>query len=277
MENINYYSNAQKDNRESRTFDQIKQSLEKIQRILVNYNIQIYICGGIVPYLLLNQNSNRLHDDIDVIARLEDMPKLREIFKKEGLYNPKWDSTKKVEDNLDYGFEMMIENVPVGIYPFTYQDGILTQYSYDPYNTRCKIKEVELLELSDYIVTYQSADRKIYDTMSLEYIYKSKISANRPKDIIDAKKIEETRILRPNVLNRIQDYKEVQNEKAKDINRKIELQELEKMKTNLVETKGKTKILTNNQGFADALILSILVGFAAGIIFMMAYQIIVTT
>ena len=276
MENINYYSNAKKDNRESRTYEQIKKALEKVQKILINYNIQLYICGGIVPYILLNQNSNRLHDDIDSVVRLEDMEKLREIFKKEGLYIEKWDSKKNVEDGNDYGFEIMIEEVPVGIYPYTYQDNLLTQYSYDSYNKRCKIKKINLINLSDYLLTYQAVGGKIYDTMSLEYIYKSKINANRPKDLIDIKKIEETNILRTDVINRIQNYEEIQNETAQEINRKIELQELEQMKQKLVETKGTSKILTNNQGFTDALILSILTGFAAGIIFMMAYQIIVS-
>ena len=44
--------------------------------------------------------------------------------------------------------------------------------------------------------------------MSLEYIKLTKYKANRPKDIMDSKKIEETGLLRQEVLKRIQMYTE---------------------------------------------------------------------
>ena len=36
--------------------------------------------GGIVPYLLLDEDSGRLHDDIDTICKLEDVEKLRKAI-----------------------------------------------------------------------------------------------------------------------------------------------------------------------------------------------------
>lgn len=206
--------NNNKDNRNSRTFKELKNALKKVQKILENSKIKIYIAGGSVPYLLLNQDSNRLHDDIDTICHLEDISKLREIFKKEGLYISEWDSITYAKDKKDYGFEMKIDGVPFGIFPFTYQDGEILQYSYDPYNKQCKIKTIPLKQLSDYIMCYKSIDGTTYDTMSLEYIKITKDNAKRNKDIIDSKKINETNLLRQDVLNRIKMYQEIQKIEA---------------------------------------------------------------
>lgn len=203
-----YYPNAKKDNRESRTFSQIKEVINRIQKLLEENGLNIYISGGTVPYLLLNEDSNRLHDDVDTICKLEDIESLRELFKKEGLYKPEWDSKNYSRDGKDYGFEMEIDGVPFGIYPFNYKNGTVTQYSFDPYNKMCKTKTIPIEQLTDYICTYESRDGKRYDTMSLEYIKLSKDNARRPKDIADSKKISEYGI-RNDVMSRITMYKEV--------------------------------------------------------------------
>ena len=67
-------------------------------------------------------------------------------------------------------------------------------------------------ELSDYVMTYRGLDGKTYDTMSLEYIKLSKDNAGREKDIIDSKKIEETKLLRNDVMNRISMFNEIKNQ-----------------------------------------------------------------
>ncbi|MDD2518655.1 MAG: hypothetical protein PHG18_02065 [Bacilli bacterium] len=212
------------DERNSKTFEQIKSTQERVQQLLEATGLKIYISGGSVPYLLLNQNSNRLHDDIDTVCKLEDMQKLRELFKNEGLYNQEWDSMTYAKDGKDYGFEMIIDGVPFGIYPFNYENGQLTQYSYDPYNKQCKIKTLPLQELSDYIMTYRGLDGKMYDTMSLEFIKMTKDNAGREKDIIDSKKISETGLLRLEILNRINMFTETQKlEVGKLKSNKIEL------------------------------------------------------
>lgn len=220
LANMNYYENAEADKRESCTFEEIKHTQQKVQEILNRNNLKIYIAGGSVPYLLQNQDSGRLHDDIDTICKMEDMDKLREVFKKEGLYKEDWDSKTVAYDGQDYGFEMKIDGVPFGIYPFVYneENKIVTQYSFDPYNKSCKTKNIPMQELTDYIMSYKGLDGKVYDTMSVEYIKLTKDAAGRPKDIADSKKIEETKLLRPDVFDRIQMYVEV---KKKLINRKL--------------------------------------------------------
>lgn len=218
---VNYQKNQiltndlpKKEERDNQTFAGIRNAYQKFQQLLASNETKVYLAGGVVPYLLLNQDSNRLHDDMDTIARMEDMMKLRFLAQQAGWYHPSWDSLNVTQDGQDYGFEIKIDGVPVGIYPFTYEDGLLTQYSYDPYNTACKIKEMPLHELSDYVTTYPSKDGKVYDMMSLEYIKKSKEKVNRQKDIQDIMKIEETGLLRKEVEERIFPPREVQNQFA---------------------------------------------------------------
>lgn len=222
---VNYQKNQvltndlpKEDGRDSQTFAGIRNVYQKVQQLLASNETKVYLAGGVVPYLLLNQDSNRLHDDMDTVARMEDMPKLRLLFQQAGWYDPSWDSLNIAQDGQDYGFEVKIDGVPVGIYPFTYEDGLLTQYTYDPYNTACKIKEMPLHELSDYVTTYPSKDGKVYDMMSLEYIKKSKEKVNRQKDIQDVVKIEETGLLRKEVEDRIFPPREIQNKKAQSLN-----------------------------------------------------------
>ena len=218
---VNYQKNQiltndlpKKEERDNQTFAGIRNAYRQFQQLLASNETKVYLAGGVVPYLLLNQDSNRLHDDMDTIARMEDMMKLRFLAQQAGWYHPSWDSLNVTQDGQDYGFEIKIDGVPVGIYPFTYEDGLLTQYSYDPYNTACKIKEMPLHELSDYVTTYPSKDGKVYDMMSLEYIKKSKEKVNRQKDIQDIMKIEETGLLRKEVEERIFPPREVQNQFA---------------------------------------------------------------
>ena len=208
-----YYSNVAEDERESRTFTQIKEVQLKVQKLLDQYGLKIFIAGGSVPYLLTNEDSGRLHDDIDTICRIEDIDKLRQVFINAGLYNPEWDSKAFSSDGEDYGFEMKIDGVPFGIFPFIYdeENKIITQYSADQYNQTRKTKTIPVAEITDYIMTYRGRDGKDYNTMSLEYIKLTKDNAQRPKDIVDSKKIEETGLLRPDVLNRIQMYTEYIN------------------------------------------------------------------
>lgn len=204
-------------NRESRNYKQIKSAYEKLRNSLEDEKVKVYIAGGIVPYLLLNQESSRLHDDIDTIVAMEDMSSLRRILKKLGVYNSDWDSKTFAKDGIDYGFEIIINGVPIGISPFIYENKKVVQYTYDPYTTQCKIKELEVENLGDYIMTYPGIDGRQYDTMSMEYIKFSKEQAGRPKDIVDLKKIDNYRI-RQYVYNRLQMFKQIQDIKAEDLN-----------------------------------------------------------
>lgn len=202
--NLNELIQDNQEVRENIPFQKIKEALELLQSTLEDSKDDLYISGGIVPYIIANEDSERLHDDIDTICNIEDISKLREILNQTEFYKPEWDSLNVSTDGNDYGFEIQINNVPVGIYPFVYEDKQLTQYTYDPYTCQCKVKSFELEKISDYIQSYTSKDGKTYNTMSLEYIKKSKDMVGRPKDIIDSKKIEELGLIREDVMQRIE-------------------------------------------------------------------------
>ena len=194
------------------TYSRATAALDKVLRMLGKDSFRIFIAGGLVSYLLLNEDSNRLHSDIDTICWAEDMDKLRNIFKAYGLYKDEWDSINYVTNGNDYGFEIVVDGVPLGIYPFTYENGVLIQFSYDPNSKKGKIKEIQLEKISDYIMSYKAVNGQVYNTMSLEYIKMTKDKAHREKDVQDLAKISKTGLLRDDVLNRIQMYKEIKNE-----------------------------------------------------------------
>lgn len=189
--------------RDSRTFAEVRRAYDHVQHMADEADSKLYVSGGSVPYLILNQDSGRLHDDLDTVCDVADMGKLRQAFQQAGVYDPSWDSLTYARDGLDYGFEAVVDGVPVGIYPFSFVDGRLTQYSYDPYSHQCKTKEFSLRELSDYVTSYETADGQTCHAMSLEYVKLTKDRAGRDKDIQDSAKIVETDLLRPEVLARI--------------------------------------------------------------------------
>lgn len=203
LERLKGYTQDNQNARDNITFSQIKEALEILRSILKDSKDDIYISGGIVPYIIANQDSGRLHDDIDTICNIENISKLREILKQTDFYKPEWDSLNVSKDGNDYGFEIQIEGVPIGIYPFVYKDKQLTQYTYDPYTYQCKVKSFELQEISDYVQSYTSREGKTYNTMSLEYIKRSKDMVGRPKDIRDSRKIDELGLIRPDIIQRI--------------------------------------------------------------------------
>ena len=178
-------------NREAQNFEDIKKALSKLQTLTRFLDAPMYISGGIVPYLLLGQDSGRLHDDIDTIVDLKDIHELRKVFKDTPYYNADWDSLNHVQDGNDYGFELNVDGVPVGIYPFIDDDDTILQYTYDPYTHECKIKRIPEKKKENYVKTYTSTTGEVYTTMSLEYIKKSKDIAGRGKDIKDSAKIDE--------------------------------------------------------------------------------------
>lgn len=213
--NLKDYSSFKENERERCTCS----SLKEAYKIIRAKRTVPYLAGGITPYILLDQESDRLHDDLDMVCDIKDIDKLRNIYKKTPFYNKEYDS-KELLDDGDYGFELNINGVPVGIYPFKYdQDSKeLLQYSYDPYTKECKIKEMPVEDLNNYITTYKGKDNKEYKTMHLEYIKKSKDLALRPKDIIDSYKIEEfgyDKKLYKNIMM----FKQIQNTKVEDLNK----------------------------------------------------------
>ena len=173
---------------ENKTFYELQKTLIKLQNILGNNFEKLYLAGSIVPYLLLETDSGRLHEDIDTICFEEDINHLREIFKLTPYYSEKWDSI--YYNTEDCGFEIQIDGVPISISRATYTDKELKIFDFNPFTNQCTCKIMQTDEISDYFINYFGIDNKLYKCMTLEYIKKTKDGLKRPKDIIDSMVIE---------------------------------------------------------------------------------------
>jgi hypothetical protein len=212
-----------KNDKNSRPFSQIKNAIDKVNAILSKHRLKVYISGGAVPYLLLNTDSNRLHNDIDSVCHLSQMSMIRKTLTAEGLYIPQWDSLNNAKDGIDYGFEIRVDGVPFGVFPYTIDpDGLITQYSYNPFTTECKVKILKVQKLSDYVMSYKSKSGRIYSTVSLEYIKKTKDYSGRAKDRHDSEVIKKIGLVRNDVYERVEMYQEIQKLKGKSLRKKKE-------------------------------------------------------
>ena len=173
---------------ENKTFYELQKTLIKFQNILGNNFEKLYLTGGIVPYLLLDTDSGRLHEDIDTICFEEDINHLREIFKLTPYYSEKWDSI--YYDTEDCGFEIQIDGVPISISKAMYADDELKIYSFNPFTNQCTYQIIQTDEISDYFINYFGVDNKLYKCTTLEYIKKTKDKLRRPKDVVDSMVIE---------------------------------------------------------------------------------------
>ena len=171
------------------TYEQILETYRKIEKM--NKTVaKLYLSGGIVPYALLNEDSNRKHSNLDLICSKDDIKMIREIFRKKNLYEPKRDSLTYTINNIDYGFQVVIDKIKVNVSVFEEKDDGIVEYSFDCKKRIGRIKNIAA-KLNDYIVPYVSADNKKYMTMSLEFIIADKLLLNREKDKKDIEKIQE--------------------------------------------------------------------------------------
>lgn len=152
--------------------------------------VKLYLTGGIVPYLLLGEESNRKHSNLNLLCNKNDMRVIREVFRNKKLYEPKRDSLTYTINNIDYGFQVVVNSVKVDISVFEEKDDGIIEYSFDCHNRIGKIKRIAA-KLSDYIMPYYSSDNKKYMTKALEFIIADKLLLNREKDRQDIMKIQE--------------------------------------------------------------------------------------
>lgn len=175
--------------KEEFSFDDLMKTYKKIEK-MNKTKAKLYLSGGLVPYVLLNEKSERKHMDLDLLCQKEDIRMIREVFRNNDLYEPKKDSLTYTVNGIDYGFEVIIDKVKVNISVFEEkEDGIVEYY----FNSKTKIGRIKNInaKLNDYIVPYVSSDNKKYLTKSLELIIADKLILNRSKDKKDIEKIQE--------------------------------------------------------------------------------------
>ena len=184
------HATKKKKAKEQTSFSDIKKTINVLRNKFNANGLKLYISGGTVPYLISGEDSNRKHGDIDTVCQLEDMNLIRQVLKDNKMYVEEDDSMTQTVNGRDFGLETIINGVRVGIYPFLKTNYGVIQYSYDSENKYCKSIKVALESLDDFVTTYQGADKSFYDTMTLEFIRKTKEAVGREKDIYDIAKID---------------------------------------------------------------------------------------
>lgn len=185
------------------SYQQLIDVYKKIEK-MNKTTAKLYLCGGIVPYILLNEDSNRKHNSLDLLCNKKDAKMIRELFRKKDLYEPKRDSLTYTVNNIDYGFQVVVDKVKVNIFVFEETEdkkGII-EYNFDCKRRIGRIKNINV-KLSDYIVPYVSSDNQKYMTESLECIIGDKLLLNRDKDKKDIEKIQECNGISTEKINKL--------------------------------------------------------------------------
>ena len=151
---------------------------------------KLYLAGGVVPYLLLNEENGRNHENLDLLCSKQDIRMIREVFRKNDLYEPKRDSLTYTVNDIDYGFQVVIDKIKINIAVFEEKNNGIVEYSFDCHNRIGRIKNINA-KLNDYILPYVAADNKKYTTLSLELLIANKLLLGRDKDKKDIEKIKE--------------------------------------------------------------------------------------
>ena len=154
-------------------FNFVKKCIEEILELDVDNKLVVSSC--IVPYLILNLSSNREHENIDFLCELKDIEYLRDYFLNELNFKLLGDSLNN--NKGDYGFVIEYKGVPVGIYPYYFEDGKVYEKNYYYYSNDQFIRVIKNINTSSFVF-----ERDNIKYQSLEVIIKKKFQQNRSKD-----------------------------------------------------------------------------------------------
>lgn len=171
------------------TYEDIMKVYDKVIK-LNKTRAELYLMGGIVPYVLLNDSTGRRHESLDLLCDKKDIEQLRELFRKEDLYDPKRDSLTYTVNNIDYGFQVIVDKVKVNIFTFEETDKGIVEYTFDCKKKIGRIKNIASKK-SEYIMPYVTSDNKKIFTVALEFVVADKLLTNRDKDKVDIEKVKE--------------------------------------------------------------------------------------
>ena len=158
-------SKKEKEESKGYTYSQATDVYKTLLKSFEDTGVDLYLGGGLVPYILMNEDSKRLHGDVDIVCSMNDMSKIRRRLKETAVYNAEGDSINYATDGVDYGLEFSLNGVSIGIYPFEYENGKITQYSWNSEKKLGKVKEIKLSALDNYVTEYESKDGNIYKTL----------------------------------------------------------------------------------------------------------------
>ena len=157
---------------------------------------KIFLAGGLVPWVISGEDSNRLHSDIDFVVPLSEMETVRTFLKEQGLYDQTHDSLFLPcnQEKIDFGTEIFLDGLPISFTPFFEENNNLVQRDFTTadFSTKDSLMTLSLPNLSseDYITAYALPDGQKLCCTSLEFVYAKKNRKNRPKDQGDLQKMK---------------------------------------------------------------------------------------
>lgn len=151
----------------------------------------LYVVGGIVPWLLSGVDSGRLHSDLDLVVPLAKMSQVRAYLQRSGAYNQEMDSLYLAinKEGKDHGLEALCQGVPVNFAPFVVEGDAIIQRNvaltavagFDALLTAT----LRPLALPDYLAFYRLPDGQKIGCYTLEMIRATKEASAREKDLLD--------------------------------------------------------------------------------------------
>lgn len=154
-------------------------------------NSIVYVAGGIVPYLYAGKESHRKHNDIDIVAKADDMLAIRTRLKALGLYDEYYDSMSFAFNlkKADHGLEVFVQDMPVNFAPFSIDGNDIIQRNFlkkeiagfDALMTAT----MKNIALTDYVTKLYRENGLSIGTYTLEMVKSAKESSNRDKDTHD--------------------------------------------------------------------------------------------
>ena len=169
---------------------------------------KIFLAGGLVPWVISGEDSNRLHSDIDFVVPLSEMETVRTFLKEQELYDQTHDSLFLPcnKEKVDFGTEIFLDGLPISFTPFFKENNNLVQRDFTTadFSTKDSLMTLSLPNLTpeDYITAYALPDGQKLCCTSLEFVYAKKSRKNRPKDQGDLQKMKQIG-LKENRLKRI--------------------------------------------------------------------------
>lgn len=151
----------------------------------------VFLAGGLVPWLLLDEDSGRRHGDVDVAVELRDLDRVRSWAKREGFWRAEYDtrSLSCNSDGADYGFEAFVEGVPVSVTPFEARDGVIEQRSFSFADLAgfdaLLAGTMKGIAREDYTCRRALPDGREVEIETLEVLRAAKQASDRDKDACD--------------------------------------------------------------------------------------------
>ena len=234
-------------------YDEYHKTYDNLFKVFSELNtLNIYLIGGISAAIQTNQDLYRQNEDLDLICKEEDLPKLINILEKNGYSvddkrgiktGNKTDLNKHFQA-VDHELNANTQNrnmLGIGIFTFQVKNGEVITYSYSfeekegKFVGTEKIMPKELFELiyDNNVIDYKGLKLK---TQSKEYIYMIKSKGLREKDKLDALSI----------MPFLDEISKIKISKIKELETKVKIYKITYNKDGKIESRIKYPSLEEN-------------------------------